>query len=133
MEFDIPAKPKIEKPVEKDPFADMYNLAKNSLSSKAAPRPNPFDDDIFAPPGSGYKPDPFGGVKSQKAAEDLFGGPDNSSNFFGGTGAASKAADNLFGGRDNMNQPNNMYGGQSNNMFGGMQQPKGPSNDFDFF
>lgn len=135
----MPVRPKMEEPVEKDPFADMYNLANKSLSSKTAPKPNPFDDNMFSSPGTGYKPDSFSGTKSQnygnqKAAEDLFGGSDNfSDDFFGGTGAASKAADDLFGGGDNMSQPSNMYVGHSNDMLGGMGQPKGPSNDFDFF
>lgn len=136
------SKPKVETPVKKDPFDDMYSLANNSLTSKVniAPKSNPFDDDEFTSGSTNFKStapaDPaalFGGVKSQKAAEELFGGPDNSPNDFfggemGGGMTSTKAADDLFGGMDN-----NMYGGASNNMFGGMSQPKKPSNDFDFF
>lgn len=127
------SKPKVEMPAKKDPFDDMYSLANNSLTSKVniAPKPNPFDDDGFTSGSTSFKSaapaDPaaalFGGVKSQKAAEELFGGPDNSSNDFfgGGMGGgmpSSKAAEDLFGGIDN-----NTYGGssnmnQSNNMFG---------------
>eukprot|EP00826_Nyctotherus_ovalis_P018638 TRINITY_DN15601_c0_g1_i3.p4 TRINITY_DN15601_c0_g1~~TRINITY_DN15601_c0_g1_i3.p4 ORF type:complete len:150 (+),score=47.13 TRINITY_DN15601_c0_g1_i3:1456-1905(+) len=136
-----PMKPRMEEPAQKDPFADMYSLANSSLTSKAHPKPTPFDDDPFGQ--GGYKPtaassaadDLFGGAKSQKAAEELFGGPDTSStnDFFGGS-SSKAAADDFFGGMpasNSFNKPPAMH--QPNDMFGGMSQPKGPGNDFDFF